>query len=314
MIALDNGDKIRGDAAAATVVDYLIFGFVGTTATQIADGQLASSIGDLYTAGADGIGVSSIVLVNTDSSARAVNLYVTPSGGTARRLIAKDYSLPVGYSLYTDGKQTKAFPSASDHNPVTVAGAPLTLSTQEVTFNYDTGDFQLSGNDLQVKAASDTVAGKIEIATAAETTTGTDATRAISPDGLAGSEYGERAFQAVVFDFTTTVATGDGKFYFHIDSRVGGMNLVDVHAEVITAGTTNTTDIQIHNVTQTADMLSTVLTIDTGETGSDTAATPAVIDTGNDDVAENDVLRIDVDAVSTTAPQGLIVTLGFRLP
>ena len=92
------------------------------------------------------------------------------------------------------------------------------------------------------------------------------------------------------------------------------MDLVDVHAEVITAGTTGTTDIQIHNVTQAADMLSTKLTIDSGETGSDTAAAAAVIDTANDDVAENDMLRIDIDAVSTTAAQGLIVTLGFRLP
>ena len=92
------------------------------------------------------------------------------------------------------------------------------------------------------------------------------------------------------------------------------MNLVDVHAEVITAGTTGTTDIQIANVTQVADILSTKLTIDSGETGSDTAATAAVINTAEDDMTENDVLRIDVDAISTTAPKGLIITLGFRLP
>lgn len=35
-----------------------------------------------------------------------------------------------------------------------------------------------------VSAASDTVAGKVELATTAETTTGTDATRAVTPDGL----------------------------------------------------------------------------------------------------------------------------------
>jgi hypothetical protein len=61
-------------------------------------------------------------------------------------------------------------------------------------------------------------------------------------------------------------------------------------------------------------MLSTKLTIDSGETGSDTAATPAVINTSYDDVATNDLLRIDIDAISTTAPKGLIVTLEFRLP
>ena len=156
--------------------------------------------------------------------------------------------------------------------------------------------------------------GVVELATAAETTTGTDATRAVTPDGFAGSDFGIRYVQCVVFDFGTDVATGDGKFYFHIPAALDGMNLVEVHAEVVTAGTTNTTDVQIHNATDTADMLSTKLTIDSTETGSDTAATAAVIDGTADDVAENDVIRIDVDQVSTTAPKGLIVTLGFQLP
>ena len=40
----------------------------------------------------------------------------------------------------------------NDHVAVTVAGAPLTLSTQEITFNYDTDDFALDGNNLSLKA------------------------------------------------------------------------------------------------------------------------------------------------------------------
>ena len=92
------------------------------------------------------------------------------------------------------------------------------------------------------------------------------------------------------------------------------MNLVDVKGGVITAGTTGTTDFQIRNVTDSVDMLSTKLTIDSGETTSETAATAAVINTSNDDVAEGDVLAIDVDAVSTTAPQGAFITLTFRKP
>lgn len=103
MLALDNGDKIQGDTTTASKVDFTLHGFVGTVATQLADGQLANSIGDLYTAGAAGIGVSSIILVNTNSSAEAVNLYLTPSGGTARRIIPEDLSLAAGYSLVTDG-------------------------------------------------------------------------------------------------------------------------------------------------------------------------------------------------------------------
>lgn len=121
-------------------------------------------------------------------------------------------------------------------------------------------------------------------------------------------------FQILVFDYTANVTTGDGKAYFRIPSKMDGMNLVDVHAEVITAGTTGTTDIQIHNVDNALDMLTTKLTIDSAETGSDTAATAAVINTSNDHVNTHDVIRIDVDAVSTTPPKGLIVTLEFRLP
>lgn len=121
-------------------------------------------------------------------------------------------------------------------------------------------------------------------------------------------------FQILVFDYTANVTTGDGKAYFRIPSKMDGMNLVDAHAEVITAGTTGTTDIQIYNVDNALNMLTTVLTIDSAETGSDTAATPFSINTSNDHVNTNDVIRIDVNAVSTTPPKGLIVTLEFRLP
>jgi hypothetical protein len=111
---------------------------------------------------------------------------------------------------------------------------------------------------------------------------------------------------------TTALATGDGKFYFTIPPELNGMVLSAVHARVITAGTTGTTDIQLHNVTDAVDILSTKLTIDSTETGSDTAATPAVINASNDDMATNDLIRIDVDAISTTPPQGLILRLSFN--
>ncbi len=93
----------------------------------------------------------------------------------------------------------------------------------------------------------------------------------------------------------------------HLDS----FDLVEVHAEVITAGTTGTIAIQIHNVDNALDMLSTKLTVDSAETGSDTAAAAAVINTSNDHVNENDMLRIDIDTVHTTPSKGLVLTLGF---
>lgn len=227
----------------------------------------------------------------TGAAVADTNLY---RGGA--NLLSTDDSFEVGANLDVTGTTTLA----------TSLTGLLRSDSGVVSVDTDVTDV--------VAVASDTAAGKVELATATETTTGTDTGRAVTPDGLAGSDFGIRYAQLVLFDFTTAVTTGNGASYFHVPAAFDGMNLVEVHAEVITAGTTGTSDIQINNVTQVADMLTTKLTIDSGETGSDTAATAAVIDTANDDITENDLLRIDVDAVSTTAPQGLIVTLGFQLP
>lgn len=164
--------------------------------------------------------------------------------------------------------------------------------------------------------ASSTAKGTVELAVVSELNTGTDTSRAITPDVFAGSNFGTQVVQIMVFNDSEDVATGDGAgdVFFRIPSTMNGMDLVAVAAMVDGAGTTGTTDIQIHNVTQAADMLTTKITIDSAETDSSTAATAAVIDTANDDVATGDKLRIDVDAVSTTAPTGLLVELQFRLP
>ncbi len=210
-----------------------------------------------------------------------------------------------------------SIPGLTDYRESLTIGGNVILSDASTVSALTTVGTLAAGNATAiVDAASLTVAGKIEIATVAETTAGSDATRAVSPDGLAGSDVmGGRAIQMVVIEFATSIATGDGQFYFHVDQRLAGMNIVDVHAEVITAGTTGTLDIQLVNVTQAAaDILSTKLTIDTGETGSDTAATPAVISATEDDLQLNDLIRVDVDAVHTTPAKGLIVTIGCRLP
>ena len=117
--------------------------------------------------------------------------------------------------------------------------------------------------------------------------------------------------QLVVKDFTVDNITGDGQYFFFVPPKLDGLDLTYVHAEVVTAGITGTQDIQIHNIDNVLDMLSTKLTLDTTETGSDTAAVPAVINTSNDHVNTNDILRIDVDVIQTTPAKGLIITLGF---
>ena len=75
-----------------------------------------------------------------------------------------------------------------------------------------------------------------------------------------------------------------------------------------TAGTTNASTFDIYNVTDSTTMLSSAISIASGaKSGTGT------VDTDHDDVATGDIIRIDVNTLSTTKPKGLIVTLAFRL-
>ena len=115
--------------------------------------------------------------------------------------------------LDSNNKIVKANEPTS-HDAVTLAGTPdyITLSGQEITRNQidltadvtgtlpvgntaakvtsivagDGIDVDSATGDVTVTAetASDTNPGVVELATTAETTTGTDATRAVTPDGL----------------------------------------------------------------------------------------------------------------------------------
>ena len=123
----------------------------------------------------------------------------------------------------------------------------------------------------------------------------------------------KRIVQVIVTDPNgSALTTGDGKAYFRIDSPLNGYNLVGVAAQLTTVSSSGIPTIQIANVTDAVDMLSTKLTIDESEIDSSTA-TAAVIDATKDDVATGDQLRIDVDVAGTGA-KGLIVSLIFQLP
>ena len=74
---------------------------------SLADGQLANSKAAIYTTPASTQAiVKNIILVNTNTSSETVNLYFKASGGTSRRLIPKDTSLPASNSLVMDNVVT----------------------------------------------------------------------------------------------------------------------------------------------------------------------------------------------------------------
>jgi hypothetical protein len=74
------------------------------TTKILANGQLsATPDSTLYTTPALTTAIiKTIAIVNTDSSTRAINLYIRKAAGTSRRIIPKDMSLLAGYSTETD--------------------------------------------------------------------------------------------------------------------------------------------------------------------------------------------------------------------
>ncbi len=117
-------------------------------------------------------------------------------------------------------------------------------------------------------------------------------------------------YQLKIIDDATALTTGDGKLIFLIPAYLNGLNLTVAHAAVSTVSSSGAPTIQIRNVTQAADMLTTKITIDANENTSYTAATAPVIDTANDDVATGDLIAVDCDVAGTGA-KGLIVYLEF---
>lgn len=162
------------------------------------------------------------------------------------------------------------------------------------------------------------VSGKIKLssiiallpaASAAETTAGTETGKFVCPDGLAGSGYGKRPAQ-VNLNANFALTTND-KSYVDITSEKNGWNLVAVYAKCTAASSSGAVTITVKN--GATSMLSTNLTIDQGQTGSDTAATPAVIDTENDHVATGNRIEVACSGAGTGVTY-LAVTLTFQAP
>lgn len=178
------------------------------------------------------------------------------------------------------------------------AGVYRTVTVQKI------GD---SGTPIDDRTAKSTLDGT-EVLLLDE---GSGTYKKVTVDNLLNSLRRKRTVTLEVVAPATALTTGDGKAYWVVPEEMDGMNLVRAHAHVFTASSSGTPTVQVHNLTQTADMLSTEITIDENELDSKDATTPPVIDAANDDVATGDVLRIDVD-VAGTSTAGLHVRLEFQ--
>ena len=101
----------------------------------------------------------------------------------------------------------------------------------------------------------------------------------------------------------TTLTTGDNlnqnRFVMPVD--FAGHELVEINVHVFTVSSSGLPSFQLQNVTQSADILSTNVTIDVSEKDSDTAVTGETIDTAQDDYTKGDELQLDCDVAGTGA-------------
>jgi len=177
-------------------------------------------------------------------------------------------------------------------------GRPLTFAEVDGNFSNLNDDKQEIAPRLNVATTLDMSADKLTFYD-----TSSAVTRAILPENIL--PYIERTLVIKCVADTVAPATGNGITHVTVPSTLDGKNLFSAQAHVYTVGTGSLTTVQLHNLTEGQDMLSTAITIDASEKDSSTAATPSVVGPNNG-VSTADVIRIDVDVVATN-------TLGLEI-
>ena len=182
-------------------------------------------------------------------------------------------------------------------------GSPLTFAEADANFTNLNDDKQETIPNLGVVTSADMSADKISFYD-----TSSAATRSILFNKL--TDFTERTLVIKCVADTIGPSVGNGITHVTIPSTLDGKNLQSAQAHVYTAGTGSLTTVQLHNLTDGQDMLSTAITIDASEKDSSTAATPSVTGSYNG-VSTADVIRIDVDVVATNT-LGLEIRMVFN--
>tara|TARA_R100000789_G_C2989773_1_gene145779 strand:- start:459 stop:1061 length:603 start_codon:yes stop_codon:yes gene_type:complete len=187
-------------------------------------------------------------------------------------------------------------------------GSPLTHDQVDANFDNLNDGKEDSLNNLPLDTAMSSTADFIEFYDAAAA-----AVKKITP---INSVFFNRTVIMKVLPDSIPTYVGNGISAFTIPLALNGLYLSgtagDLGAHVYAAGVTGTTDIMLRNSTTGNDMLTTVITIDSGELDSSTAAAAPVVGSNNL-VSTADVIMFDIDAVSSgTAANGLEIRMQFK--
>lgn len=167
-------------------------------------------------------------------------------------------------------------------------------------------DTHLSGSGA---AASTTVRGHIEVATTSEIDAMTSGAHAMTPYYYGISDAGARTFTVEVYPYDTAQSSdGIHNLILVVPAVYDGWELKDVLVAcyTVSAGTVEL-DIVRRRASTNVDMLSTPVTLTNQQFVSD-----GVINLSNDDIAEGDLLMVELTGGGSPYPNGLVVTITIR--
>ena len=163
-------------------------------------------------------------------------------------------------------------------------GSPLTFAEADANFTNLNNDKQETIPNLGSVVSADMATDKISFYDASSAVT-----RSILFNKVTAFTERTLVIKCVADSISPTV--GNGITHVTVPSTLSGKGLQSAQAHVYTAGTGSLNTIQLHNLTDGVDMLSTPITIDSGETDSSTAATPSVV-SGSGAVTTADVASV----------------------
>lgn len=289
-----------------------------TLALNDVTGLGTEGVGVIYQKDSDGNPVTSTIEFIHWTGVSSLNLTLTDTGD---RGISGSAS---GAQAHNSGDTFEVWTHSAYYplNAVTLSAAQTLTNKTLTSPKVETGINDTNGNELVKVTATASAVNELTLANAATgagpvlSATGGDDNIGIDIKAKGTGVFRKPTIIGIqTVDSGTATAVGDGKAFFRIPAELNGMNLTGVAASVYTAGTTGNLDITILNKTDSTDMLSTAMRIETGETDTSTSAQPGTIDTTHDDVATGDIISINIDAIQTgTAAKGLYVQLKFELP